>query len=524
MLIEKVGCSEYGPVFLAEGKAWTYVFVGNKVQVVAYPVSDVTDVTGGQYNAVCVDAYGNAFILYRASQKVAKFNSTGNIACAAFFEEFVLLKSDGSIWYTKKDLIETKIKAPDGVKFVKVLGSHMIYGITDTGDLYASSWKSLGFSKITLPGKVQTFASGRNNFQIAIIDGVPFGWGDGFMLGLSASPSGPTDLRKTWGIDKKITVIDCNDNTIHFITEDGALYGMGSNGNGEVGNGTESPETVKDYNWSWDYRESFVNKPVQIGVGRTYDRISKDNSFSFFVWARETNGVWNSWGRNKGFGLGNGVGMGADMSNKQPNRTDVTSPRRVDPFTMPISYWSEAQIKASYPPAEVAVPNPISYKNVEKSKSFDRSDCKEGFKGSPVTYIVAAGKYSSSISQADADAKADDDVTKNGQAYANTNGECKQVVFYNAELSQKFTKNDCGGDFTGSEITYIVPADKYSASSQSGADVLASKDISDNGQSYANKNGLCSRKIKNVSITLEDGDKEIAYHELWEGKWIWINK
>ena len=45
-----------------------------------------------------------------------------------------------------------------------------------------------------------------------------------------------------------------------------------------------------------------------------------------------------------------------------------------------------------------------------------------------MTYNVAAGAYTSTISQADADAKAQADVTANGQTYANTNGTCSPVA------------------------------------------------------------------------------------------------
>ncbi len=41
-----------------------------------------------------------------------------------------------------------------------------------------------------------------------------------------------------------------------------------------------------------------------------------------------------------------------------------------------------------------------------------------------MTYTVPAGSYSSSVSQADADQRAQNDVNTNGQAYANYAGSC----------------------------------------------------------------------------------------------------
>ena len=55
---------------------------------------------------------------------------------------------------------------------------------------------------------------------------------------------------------------------------------------------------------------------------------------------------------------------------------------------------------------------------------FTKAGCATGYSGSQVTYTVPAGKYSSNISQADADQQAQADVTANGQNYANTNGTC----------------------------------------------------------------------------------------------------
>lgn len=61
--------------------------------------------------------------------------------------------------------------------------------------------------------------------------------------------------------------------------------------------------------------------------------------------------------------------------------------------------------------------------NVAKSGTFTRNNCPSGT-GSAVTYTVDAGKYSSTVSQADADQLAQNDVNTKGQAYANDNGTC----------------------------------------------------------------------------------------------------
>lgn len=63
--------------------------------------------------------------------------------------------------------------------------------------------------------------------------------------------------------------------------------------------------------------------------------------------------------------------------------------------------------------------------NVEKSGYFTRNNCGSGSTPSgPVLYTVQAGIYSSTVSQADADQKAQDDVNANGQNFANANSYC----------------------------------------------------------------------------------------------------
>ncbi|MDX6187719.1 DUF5977 domain-containing protein, partial [Flavobacterium sp. Fl-318] len=126
-----------------------------------------------------------------------------------------------------------------------------------------------------------------------------------------------------------------------------------------------------------------------------------------------------------------------------------------------------------------------SFKNVAKSGSFTKNNCGVGGTGSVVIYTVAAGTYTAAT-QAAADALAQDDVNKNGLAYANagTNGSCS---FKNVAKSG-FVRNNCAAGGTGSVVVYTVAAGKYTAETQEAADLLAQND----GQAYANTNGKCS--------------------------------
>jgi hypothetical protein len=62
--------------------------------------------------------------------------------------------------------------------------------------------------------------------------------------------------------------------------------------------------------------------------------------------------------------------------------------------------------------------------SVEKSGMFTKDDCGSGYTGSTENYVVYANTYSSTVSQAAADALAQNDVDNNGQNYANTYGSC----------------------------------------------------------------------------------------------------
>ena len=136
----------------------------------------------------------------------------------------------------------------------------------------------------------------------------------------------------------------------------------------------------------------------------------------------------------------------------------------------------------------------IKWYNVEMKQSFQKNDCLVTETGSMVEYVVPAKKYSSNISQEDADNKAKSEIEANGQDYANENGTCETSLWYNKEQRKTFTKNDCEEGYIGTEYEYIVEAGKYSSEiSQEDADQKALDDIEANGQAQANLNGTCKK-------------------------------
>jgi len=137
----------------------------------------------------------------------------------------------------------------------------------------------------------------------------------------------------------------------------------------------------------------------------------------------------------------------------------------------------------------------IIYYNIQVSATATRSNCGTGYTGSTITYTVAAGKYSSTVSQADADNKATTDLNSNKQAYANANGICTAIpAYYNTQVSATATRSNCGTGYKGSTVTYTVAAGKYSSTvSQADADSKATADLTANKQAYANTKGTCTR-------------------------------
>jgi hypothetical protein len=120
---------------------------------------------------------------------------------------------------------------------------------------------------------------------------------------------------------------------------------------------------------------------------------------------------------------------------------------------------------------------PTTYYNNLISEVFTRNNCTGNTIGGTYVYTVAANTYSSTISQADADAKAENQILTSGQAAANANASCIPI-YKNQIQSQSFTKENCPVGFTGGSVIYTVPADRYiSTISQADANQKALEEI-----------------------------------------------
>ncbi|MFH7034444.1 DUF5977 domain-containing protein, partial [Flavobacterium aquidurense] len=70
-----------------------------------------------------------------------------------------------------------------------------------------------------------------------------------------------------------------------------------------------------------------------------------------------------------------------------------------------------------------------AFYNTAVSRTANKNDCGAGRYGTAVTYTVPAVKYSSTISQANADQLAQNDLNNNYQNYINTNGACTSETY-----------------------------------------------------------------------------------------------
>jgi hypothetical protein len=148
---------------------------------------------------------------------------------------------------------------------------------------------------------------------------------------------------------------------------------------------------------------------------------------------------------------------------------------------------------------------PGFYSNKLITEKFVRHDCASGFVGDTIPYSIAAGTFTSVISQADADAQAENYLLINGPLQTLTSGSCLQV-WKNEVKSENFISESCGPGYVGGTITYTVPAGKYSSViSQADANQYALDEIEANGFAYANNPLYRSCTLSTVPLWEWDG-------------------
>lgn len=359
--ILKMGCGEYGryPINAVDSFVYEDYWNGQNVQLTKTNTQGekMIDIAGALYNAVGVSSTGNAWVFGQGNINPVKILTdstgapfTGNTACAGYFGTYITVRK-GSLWYWGSDDMKffgkaiskpMALKMPAGVTFTRVRMGNVILALANNGDLWQYDLGNQTPHKVALPGPATDFAPSHTGFYIAIVNGEPWGWGFEYSyMGLTSQPAAPVNLKTVWGLSAPIVRITANHNTIHFIDNQGRLFGMGDNAMGEVGFGQElvnraevyhMPQypQARPYAWSWILHGWMITKPVQIGpAGVKFVDIWADESYAFYHYAKDANGNIYAWGRGKSWV------MGHDWSPNDllPNAYDILSPTIINLFS-----------------------------------------------------------------------------------------------------------------------------------------------------------------------------------------------
>lgn len=131
------------------------------------------------------------------------------------------------------------------------------------------------------------------------------------------------------------------------------------------------------------------------------------------------------------------------------------------------------------------------YQSISRSTTTTVYSCPYGQTGGPVNYVVNAGKYTSIISQQDADDKSFYDVSSsNPSVYASAHPNCI-VEYQSAAISGSFTKA-CGTSYYSKPFTVSLhQGAKRSTISQADADAKAQDELNRIGMADADTMGQC---------------------------------
>ena len=129
---------------------------------------------------------------------------------------------------------------------------------------------------------------------------------------------------------------------------------------------------------------------------------------------------------------------------------------------------------------------------------FQKAGCTGTSVGTSALYTVNPGQFTSTLSQADADGKAQQAVSDNGQNYANSQGGCVVPLYYSDEISGPYIPA-CPPGYITTPVTVNVPFGQFTSStSKAAANQLAQA----YAQTQANSTGVCT--VPNVTFTVNN--------------------
>jgi hypothetical protein len=369
--------SEYASYPVAKGKIYRYVdaIVGKTTKLAAYAIPDsIVSASAGLHNVVAVGSSGRAYFVHRGDLGFDVLPITNGVSSTGIFSTYAVITSDKTVSIVREDTLQ-KVGKLNAKNVIQAKASYDLITLDGDGNVFDYAWKpwattaltdkniksvsdiiNLQPTKVQLPGPASMVTSGLSGHSAAIVNGDVYVWGyDPRHAGFA---NGGITIPQKLSTPEKIKSIEAGPESLHMIGLSGKLYGLGDQAQGEVGNGVRDPRVIstntRDGAW-----KMILATVVEVGRGRTYDLICKGNSYCFYTFARETNGMWSSWGgRAKGGILANGIFMFGETASSRSNIGDVAAPTRI---TVPVTgmYVADSMFAAKYyPPSEPADPAP----------------------------------------------------------------------------------------------------------------------------------------------------------------------
>ncbi len=365
LVVKNIGITEYRVVYIASDSN-AYSYINNAITKYNMGARKAVSVTSAGYAQLQIlDDQGyiwttqtggaTAPVRIETDTTGAPFNN--NIAVFGYYFTNVSIRSDSSLWYWGQDnynlyagtnyLTRPIQLSPAGMKVKKVAmgGSNLVVLLTN-GQVW--QWTKNGTltpvqKTLPVPRPAIDIFAGQYDVNGCIIPdatgsqsmGYPYIWGTHFSYwGGNTAYTQPTSVRTLWNITAPIKEIAANPNTIHYIDSLGRLFSIGDNPNGEIGNGYELVNKYTyptPYAWSWNPNESLTGSPaIQIGSGITWNKLYKNNTISYYVYATDANDSVYFWGRDKALVSGRGYINWDEAA--YPNAMDVLQPLQVHPL------------------------------------------------------------------------------------------------------------------------------------------------------------------------------------------------
>lgn len=371
--VVKVGAGEYVTTYLMSDRTVS-VFSQATIVPLLKPyagLDSVIDVQGAQYHVTALDEQGKVYKLSNNATYVMttldEFDAafTGNFQVKGFWQANVSLRgTDSSLWYWgiadpmnyvggATITAPKKLMMPAGRKFKKIetganwtLGDSYILALASDNTVWKYSRGNPNPVQISIPGEaIADIATlGSNADVLRTVSNKLFAAGNlSSYVGTTGNSSTFKDVTAVWinaGVKFPIKELVGNSSTLHIIDADNNMFGSGTNVQGEVGTGVEySPYRIAGPQggvFGYGFNNGVLLTPPTQIQGK-FKNINTSTTITFYLFAQDLGDNWYSWGRNKGFSLGNGKSLGpyagwggvGDYA-AYPNAMDVPMPKRVN--------------------------------------------------------------------------------------------------------------------------------------------------------------------------------------------------